>query len=198
MAEHLKGYYLTWKTKGTKWNRVLFQLAVSEHGTDESGFGLLATPNTMDHMKPKDEEMTKNHPSRPGRTKSGNLREQIAYDQVLLPTPTTFYTREDWTIEQIKERQEQVKQETLEKGKHHTENGFGMNLAQAAKLLPTATATATAYKGWSKNHNRADTDDRIDYTIEREAYEQGNTGRLNPEWVEWLMGYPIGWTELKD
>lgn len=23
-------------------------------------------------------------------------------------------------------------------------------------------------------------------------------GLLNPQWVEWLMGYPIGWTELKD
>lgn len=23
------------------------------------------------------------------------------------------------------------------------------------------------------------------------------TGPLNPEWVEWLMGWPIGWTELK-
>ena len=23
------------------------------------------------------------------------------------------------------------------------------------------------------------------------------SGQLNPEWVEWLMGYPIGWTELK-
>tara|TARA_R110000824_G_C14789383_1_gene633044 strand:+ start:215 stop:502 length:288 start_codon:yes stop_codon:yes gene_type:complete len=23
-------------------------------------------------------------------------------------------------------------------------------------------------------------------------------GSLNPEWVEWLMGYPIGWTDLKD
>lgn len=23
-------------------------------------------------------------------------------------------------------------------------------------------------------------------------------GQLNPPWVEWLMGYPIGWTELKD
>ena len=24
------------------------------------------------------------------------------------------------------------------------------------------------------------------------------TGKLNPQWVEWLMGYPEGWTELKD
>ena len=22
-------------------------------------------------------------------------------------------------------------------------------------------------------------------------------GQLNPEWVEWLMGWPIGWTDLK-
>ncbi len=24
------------------------------------------------------------------------------------------------------------------------------------------------------------------------------TGRLNPTWVEWLMGYPEEWTDLKD
>ena len=29
-----------------------------------------------------------------------------------------------------------------------------------------------------------------------EVTPQGKTGQLNPEWVEWLMGYPIGWTEL--
>ena len=23
-------------------------------------------------------------------------------------------------------------------------------------------------------------------------------GKLNPSWVEWLMGFPIGWTDLKD
>lgn len=27
--------------------------------------------------------------------------------------------------------------------------------------------------------------------------EGGNGGRLNPNWVEWLMGWPIGWTDLK-
>ena len=26
---------------------------------------------------------------------------------------------------------------------------------------------------------------------------KGQTGHLNPEWVEWLMGFPIGWTDLK-
>ncbi len=23
-----------------------------------------------------------------------------------------------------------------------------------------------------------------------------NTGHLNPEWLEWFMGWPMGWTEL--
>ena len=26
----------------------------------------------------------------------------------------------------------------------------------------------------------------------------GNGGRLNPTWVEWLMGFPLGWTDLED
>jgi hypothetical protein len=24
-----------------------------------------------------------------------------------------------------------------------------------------------------------------------------NSGQLNPTWVEWLMGWPLGWTDLK-
>ncbi len=28
--------------------------------------------------------------------------------------------------------------------------------------------------------------------------EEWKRGALNPTWVEWLMGYPEGWTELED
>ena len=28
--------------------------------------------------------------------------------------------------------------------------------------------------------------------------EGGKGGHLNPMWVEWLMGFPLGWTDLKD
>ena len=28
-------------------------------------------------------------------------------------------------------------------------------------------------------------------------YEVPSTGKLNPTWVEWLMGFPEGWTDLK-
>lgn len=72
----------------------------------------------------------------------------------------------------------------------------GTPLSMAVRTWPTATA----YKGWSPNHNRADTDDRLDYSVERQAFTPGQTTppmRLNPNWVEWLMGWPIGHTDLK-
>ena len=33
---------------------------------------------------------------------------------------------------------------------------------------------------------------------ERKAMQAGNGGKLNPTWVEWLMGFPTGWTDLED
>ena len=33
---------------------------------------------------------------------------------------------------------------------------------------------------------------------ERKAMRAGNGGKLNPMWVEWLMGFPPGWTDLED
>ena len=75
-------------------------------------------------------------------------------------------------------------------------NKLGWAVAQ--RTWPTATATAS--KGWSKNHKRAMTDDRLDYSVERESFQPGQQTppmRLNPDWVEWLMGWPIGWTELR-
>ena len=32
--------------------------------------------------------------------------------------------------------------------------------------------------------------------IDKEGGREKTTGQLNPTWVEWLMGYPIGWTDL--
>lgn len=28
--------------------------------------------------------------------------------------------------------------------------------------------------------------------------DSGTSGKLNPEWVDWLMGFPLGWTDLED
>lgn len=31
---------------------------------------------------------------------------------------------------------------------------------------------------------------------ERRSMSQGNGGQLNPDWVEWLMAFPPGWTDI--
>jgi len=59
-------------------------------------------------------------------------------------------------------------------------------------LAPDADMTP-----WTGEPSAYYTDDRLDYPVEREASESGTLGRLNPQFVEWLMGWPIGWTELQ-
>ncbi len=48
MAKHLTGYSLIWRVKGTLSNRLLFQLAVSARGIEETEYGLLPTPCTVE------------------------------------------------------------------------------------------------------------------------------------------------------
>jgi len=34
------------------------------------------------------------------------------------------------------------------------------------------------------------------WSLRTETWQKGVSGNLNPQWVEWLMGYPVGYTEL--
>jgi len=71
----------------------------------------------------------------------------------------------------------------------------GMGLASAVKLWPTPTASAS--KGSSKNSlTRKDGRSRIGDRLEHSVMAS-DAGQLNPDWVEWLMGWPIGQTALK-
>jgi hypothetical protein len=66
------------------------------------------------------------------------------------------------------------------------------------KMWPTPAATD--HKGSGKTGKLRD---RLDYATERGATktrvygEPATTGQLNPNWVEWLMGWPVGWSDLK-
>ena len=89
------------------------------------------------------------------------------------------------------------------------------NLSGQAKLFPTVKATD--YKGSgpagskSAEHDlaRGNLKGVVMYTTPCAADAQGShggnnhrslrtdvAGQLNPTWTEWLMGFPIGWTEL--
>jgi hypothetical protein len=55
-----------------------------------------------------------------------------------------------------------------------------------SNMWPTPTAQD------AKNNGAASQQDRNTKPLNAEV-----GGKLNPTWVEWLMGWPLGWTDLK-
>lgn len=60
------------------------------------------------------------------------------------------------------------------------------------RLYPTPTRSD--YKGRGPNSKQQGLPEIVNGGIETPPTK---TVRLNPAWVEWLMGWPIGWTDLK-
>jgi hypothetical protein len=65
-----------------------------------------------------------------------------------------------------------------------------MGLADAARMWPTPTVSD------SKNVNPKP--NRFHGLVAEVNQTTQTTGKLNPTWVEWLMGFPTGWTDLED
>jgi len=69
-----------------------------------------------------------------------------------------------------------------------------VGLGDAVRMWATPTARdgkgAANYKKQSRND--------ADLTNQARAEDGVTNGSLNPTWVEWLMGFPTGWTDLED
>ena len=91
--------------------------------------------------------------------------------QKMWPTPTT-------------QEIEHPQAELTETGRRKTKDGknsHSLGLADAVKMWPTPREFM--YK---------------DSTTDRGKGNLGEVvgGQLNPDWVEWLMGFPVGWTDI--
>ena len=40
--------------------------------------------------------------------------------------------------------------------------------------------------------------DTLDVAVQHTDNQSKTGGQLNPTWVEWLMGFPVGWTDLSN
>jgi hypothetical protein len=63
---------------------------------------------------------------------------------------------------------------------------WAMNLSGYAQKYPTPTA-----------HNAKETNAPSEALRNEPSLASIAGGKLNPTWVEWLMGWPLGWTDLK-
>ena len=205
--------YLTWKASATPAKRLLFRLVPSTPRTEGTGSQLWATPNTMDHLPQRSPESLKRQAetSRKGRTRPANLREQVCEETVKMwPTPTardckcansmehlTRYGKRNHK-DQLANAVRMFPTPTARCGQSPCIHGEGSpDLATFVKLIPTPT-TGAGMCGGSANYQRLK--EMEDYGVitseERQSMAAGNGGQLNPTWVEWLMGFPLGWTDL--
>jgi len=80
--------------------------------------------------------------------------------------------------------------------------GYGPNLpewvaATSAKMWPTPQASDNRDRGnLSSGAVKRRMEKGKQISLSQSVSEQ--SGALNPTWVEWLMGFPTGWTDLKD
>ena len=159
---------LTWKPKVTPAGRILFQLAVSMPPTEETGSGLWATPDASQRGS-RAADLVKNN-STVKRRGSGQLRGIDLQTQVKMwPTPNAS-----------------DRYNANMKDGHDIKKGY---LRGVVKMWPTPTA----------NEDACGTPNGKMQKMLGNHPDVRNTGAgtLNPQWVEWLMGYPEGWTDLK-
>ena len=172
--------YLTWKPKATPQGRLLFQLVPKMRDTDETGSGLWATPNTMDHLPQRSAEATEKmmQGHRKGRKRPSNLREQVNPEvmQMWRTPQAANATQGPKSAKHYKQCQQTGESAiTLVDQVRHT-----------PKLWPTPTTQDAKNNGGQSQHER-----------NSKPLNAEVGGSLNPEFCEWLMGYPIGWTELE-
>ena len=76
-------------------------------------------------------------------------------------------------------------------GKRPSGHKESFNLQTAAKMWPTPTTRD--HKGANSDEHLAKARGHLPNAVKMEGHSSGS---LNPEWVEWLMGFPAGWTNL--
>lgn len=182
--------YLTWKASATPAKRSLFRLVPSTPRIEETAVPFWPTPTTP---RPHDSENTV------GKYTPSQKQKDLTYAVAMWPTPTARDSKGANSMEHL----------NREGQKNHTDQ-----LANAVRLWPTPRV------GGSKGRSPAGvkhgdlaavvamfaTPQTRDYrTGQISRWEDPNRtnnlndqigGQLNPMWVEWLMGFPLGWTDL--
>ena len=154
---------------------------------------LWATPNTMDHLPPRSEEATKKMQDghRKGRSRPSNLREQVDEQTMKLwPTPNAWDgNRGPRSKENLIEKSHQINLISAVKDAEHPDPVHMWPTPRARDYKDGPSIPPSVIEG-RRSHNLG--------TKVQESTQTKGSGSLNPTWVEWLMGYPKGWTDLKD
>ncbi len=199
--------FLTWKESVTPAKRLLYRLVPSMPNIDETVVPFWPTPTTP---RPHDNENTV------GKYISSQKQKDLTYAVAMWPTPTARDCKGANSMAHL----------TREGSKNHTDqlaNAVRLWPTPSASdcgrtaINPILTSNGTIRhqnKSGGQSYARLDavaamfpTPTTRDYKSpdmnpDSKRFSQKTElnsvigGQLNPTWVEWLMGFPIGWTDL--
>lgn len=171
-----------WPKWGMTRRGVLYALPTLERPIGEPDGSSWPTPTvnqvTRNYNEPIEKYLQRVEDYKQGKTKGKPGVSLGVKVRMMLPTPTA---------------NEAQKAGLYKKGQ------MGNSLVAKAKrgeLFPTPTAREPNDVGLNLDRGRYSNDTLTRKVSNQEGLKNG--GRLNPEWVEWLMGWPIGWTDYED
>jgi len=165
--------WLTWIVKGTPRGRLLFQLVPKTHHTDGIESGLWRTPTATEYFPPL-KNISEIDPKKMEKRGKHSLATQVNHPQ-MWPTPRAQDAKHGAATEWELNTDHAGTRDSLRVQVEHR------------KHWPTPTAQD------AKNNGGPSQMHRNSLPLNAEA-----GGSLNPAWVEWLMGYPTGWTDLEE
>lgn len=167
-----KPYSEAWPKAGLILRGIAFRLHRSARRMAAIGFGLWPTPTV-----PNGGRQPRGGMSRTGMTLDGKKRQVDLFfavkqvERAIWPTPRAV----EWKANEYQQ-----------KGKHKW-----LTLTGAVRQWPTPHAEEKS------QHNSRDNGMALSAAVteDKDGLLVGPGGSLNPPWVEWLMGWPIGWTD---
>ena len=161
--------FLTWRVWDTPAKRWIFRLVESEPRTGGTGSGLWGTPVANDDNKSPEAHMAMKQRMKGGPQK---VPTSLQVQAKMWPTPDANTGSGGRTF---------VAGTVTETGKDlRTGRKRSVPLNAAVKMHPTSDAGAAKGRGVQSSGDRSHLG-----------------GSLNPQWVEWLQGFPNGWTDLE-
>ena len=196
-----------WSVKDLTPSCLILKLRLSERSIEGNESRLWHTPRVPNGGDVNPEYMTETGRMPDGTKRQVGLSHQVKMvERGLWPTPAARDYKGSNSMEHLLRKSE---------NRNHVDQ-----LANAVKLFPTPTATLGNHGG----PNQRDSSGRPGLQMAATLYptpraqsatgashapnRQGGadlqtvvsdsvgSGQLNPTWVEWLMGFPIGWTDL--
>jgi len=153
---------------GTMRHGELSALTMPEEITNATGYGLWPTPAARDHKPTNTKEFLE----------AGRFVDQLNNRVQMVQNGWTTPAARDWKGHTITEKYPK---------------GFTQSLANDVLMWPTPCASEARQGVQIRREGKKGTQQSL--TTKVVLGEQAG-GKLNPTWVEWLMAWPLGWTDL--